>query len=240
MLYVVGLPVGNYADMPPRNLKMIKNAKNLVVENSKFFKEFLNVFQIDKSNCNIIYLPTQTNNYTQNPPELEIASEVLECLQRGEDVYLICDDGMPGVADPGQLLIQKCIKQGIKISATPGPSAVMAAVTVAGKGHDFAFNSFFRKNEIERKQQLIDLKDSKLAQTFMLRNAISPTEFLPEIEEVFPEIITSWGDRGATLCINLTMSNETVVRGKISYLLEYILKHRKTEDMMMIVIEGNN
>jgi len=240
MLYVVGLPVGNYADMPPRNLQMIKDAKHLVVENSEFFKKFLNIFQIDKSDCNIMYLPTQTNDIIQNPPELEIASKMLEYLKMGEDVYLICDDGMPGIADPGSRLIQGCIEHGIKISATPGPSAIIAAVTVAAMGHNFSFHSFFAKDKIFRKGQLLSLKDHSTAHVFMLRNAISSTEFLPEIEEVFPEIIEIWGDRKATLCINLTMSNETVVRGKISYLLEYILKHRKTADKIMIVIEGNN
>lgn len=240
MLYVVGLPVGNYADMPPRNLQMIKDAKHLVVENSQFFEQFLHTSKIDKSNCNIMYLTTQANDITQNPPELEIASKVLEYLKMGEDVYLICDDGMPGIADPGSRLIQQCIDQDIKISATPGPSAVIAAVTVAAYGHNFSFHSFFAKDKIFRKGQLLSLKDHSTAHVFMLRNAISPTEFLPEIEEVFPEIIEIWGDRRATLCINLTMGNETVVRGKISYLLEYILKHRKTEDKIMVVIEGKH
>ena len=240
MLYVVGLPVGNYADMPPRNLQMIKDAKHLVVENTRGFEQFLHTFKIDKSNCNIMYLITQSRDMAQDPAEREIASKVLEYLKIGEDVYLICDDGMPGIADPGSRLIQKCIDYGIKVSATPGPSAVIAAVTVAASGHNFSFHSFFAKDKIFRKGQLLSLKDHSTAQVFMLRNAISPTEFLPEIEEVFPEIIEIWGDRQATLCINLTMGNETVVKGKISYLLEYILKHRKTQDKIMIVIEGKH
>jgi 16S rRNA C1402 (ribose-2'-O) methylase RsmI len=94
-------------------------------------------------------------------------------------------------------------------------------------GHNFSFHSFFAKDKIFRKGQLLSLKDHSMAHVFMLRNAISPTEFLPEIEEVLSEIIEIWGDRQATLCINLTIDDETVVRGKISYLLEYILKHRK-------------
>jgi 16S rRNA (cytidine1402-2'-O)-methyltransferase len=219
---------------------MIKDAKHLVVENSHHFKEFLKTFQINKANCNIMYLSTQTNDKTQNPPEAEVAFKVLEYLKMGEDVYLISDDGMPGVADPGQILIRKCIQEGIKISATPGPSAVMAAVTVAALGHFFSFHSFFERDQIKRTQQIVDLKESNLAQVFVLRNAISSTEFLPEIEDVFPEIIQIWGDREATLCINLTMSNENVVRGKISYILEYILKHRSPYDKMMIVIEGKH
>jgi 16S rRNA (cytidine1402-2'-O)-methyltransferase len=240
MLYVVGLPVGNYADMPPRNLQMIKDAKHLVVENTRHFEQFLHTFKIDKSNCNIMYLITQSKDMAQDPAELEIASKVLEYLKMEEDVYLICDDGMPGIADPGSRLIQRCIHHGIKVSATPGPSAVMAAVTVAAMGHNFSFHSFFARDKIERQKELTRLAQGHFANVFMLRNAISPTEFLPEIEEVFPEIIQIWGDRRATLCINLTMSNETVVRGKISYLLEYILKHRKTEDKIMIVIEGKH
>jgi 16S rRNA (cytidine1402-2'-O)-methyltransferase len=240
MLYVVGMPVGNWADMPPRNLQMIKDAKHLVVENSEHFEYFLRIFKIDKINCNIMYLSTQNNGIAQHPPEREITAQVLEYLKMGEDVYLICDDGMPGIADPGSRLIQRCSEHGIKVSATPGPSAVTAAVTVAAAGHNFSFHSFFSKDKIERQKELIKLEDNPYAHVFMLRNAISPREFLPEIEEVFPEIIEIWGDREANLCINLTMDNETIVRGKISYLLEYILKHRKTEDKIMIVIEGKH
>jgi 16S rRNA (cytidine1402-2'-O)-methyltransferase len=240
MLYVVGLPVGNYADMPPRNLQMIKDAKHLVVENTEQFEQFLHTFKIDKSNCNIMYLITQNKDMIQDPAEREITAQVLKYLTMGEDVYLICDDGMPGIADPGSRLIQRCIEHGIKVSATPGPSAVIAAVTVAAMGHNFSFHSFFAKDKILRKGQLLSLKDYSTAHVFMLRNAISPKEFLPEIEEVFPEIIEIWGDREATLCINLTIDNETVVRGKISYLLEYILKHRTTKDKIMIVIKGKH
>jgi len=64
--------------------------------------------------------------------------------------------------------------------------------------------------------------------------------FVTEIPEVFPEIIKICGDRQATLCYNLTMANETIVRGKISYLLEYHMKHRDVKQHIILVIDSRS
>lgn len=238
MLYVVGLPVGNTADMPPRNINIIKNTKYLIAENEYNLKEVLSKLEVEVT-AEIIYMTSQQNGQVITPMEETLFPRLFELLSNGEDVCLISDDGMPGIADPGQTLIRWCLQKGFKVSATPGPSALISAVTVAGCGHNFKFHSFFQTNKDKRLHQIEGIKNDTAAQIFMIRNAID-TDFTTEVEEVFPEIIKICGDRQATLCYNLTMANETIVRGKISHLLEYHLKHRKLEYHVMMVIEGKH
>jgi 16S rRNA (cytidine1402-2'-O)-methyltransferase len=239
MLYVVGMPVGNWADMPPRNLNIIKKVKYIIAENEDIFKEIFSKFEVEV-NAEIKYIATQGNGKAVIPTEQTLLPWLSELLSGGEDVCLISDDGMPGVADPGQTIINWCHDNGFKVSATPGPSALTAAVTVSGCGHKFRFHSFFETDKDRRLIQIKNIKDSSAAEVFMLRNSIGFGEdaFVREIEEVLPEIIQICGDKRATLCYNLTMDNEMIVRGKISYLLDYHMKHRDVKQHIILVIEG--
>lgn len=239
MLYVVGLPVGNFRDMPFRNLDMIKNAKYIIAENEDNFKEVLSKLEIETA-ADITYLKSQEDGNVLQPDEKTLLPRLAELLLNEEDVYLISDDGMPGIADPGQTIIKWCHKNGFKVSATPGPSALIAAVTVAGCGHNFRFHSFFQTDKDKRLLQIEGMKWDTSAQIVMLRNSMGFGEdaFVSEIPEVFQEIIKICGDREATLCYDLTKSNETIVRGNISYLLQYHMKHRNVKQHVMLVMEG--
>jgi 16S rRNA (cytidine1402-2'-O)-methyltransferase len=239
MLYVVGMPVGNWADMPPRNLNIIKNAKYIIAENESTLKEIFSKFEVEV-NAEIKYIATQGDGKVIVPTEQTLFPWLSELLSGGEDVCLISDDGMPGIADPGQTIINWCHENDFKVSATPGPSALIAAVTVSACSHNFRFNSFLEQDKNRRSRQIKGMKDSPIAQVIMLRNSIGFGEdaFVREIEEVLSEIIQICGDKRATLCYNLTMDNEMIVRGKMSYLLDYHMKHRNVKQHIILVIEG--
>jgi 16S rRNA (cytidine1402-2'-O)-methyltransferase len=234
MLYLVGLPVGNWNDMPPRNIEIIENATNLVVENKGEYEEFLLALNIKTPNAKMFYMSTDTID--KENIEIEVSKEVLNVLLNGEDVCFLSDDGMPGLADPGQFLIQKAIENKIPISATPGPSSIIAAAAVSGCVGEFFFKSFFHKEKNLRLQQIKLLKNQTGPFIFMLRNAWN--EFLPEILEVLEELENILGDRNAVLCYNLTTDKETSIRGTFSYLREYHLNNRKTSDKVMLVFDG--
>jgi 16S rRNA (cytidine1402-2'-O)-methyltransferase len=240
MLYVIGMPIGDIEDMPPKNLNMLKNAKHIIAENEDNLNKILSKLKLDIT-ANLIYLTSQKNGIAIKPKEIEILPILKEILTRGEDVCLISDDGMPGVADPGSNIIRWCHENGFKVSATPGPSSLIAAVTASGCGHNFRFHSFFETDRDRRSNQIKGMKDDPAAQIVMLRNAMGfgQDAFVAEIQEVLPEIIKICGDREATLCYNLTMVHETLVRGKISYLLEYHMKHRDPKDYLILAMEGS-
>lgn len=234
MLYLVGLPVGNIKDMPPRNIEIIKNAKNLVIENESHFNKLLTDLNIEKPNAKIFSMSTDT--IEKDNIEVEVTKQVCRLLLDGEDVCLISDDGMPGLADPGEALIKFAINAGVKVSATVGPSSIIAAALGAGCGNHFFFKSFFDNNKNKRLQEIKLLKDQPGPFIFMLRNAW--TEFLPEILDVLEEMQNIWGDRNAVLCYNLTTDKETFIRGKLSYLRDYHLNNRKNSDQVMMVCDG--
>ena len=239
MLYVVGLPIGNKDDMPPRNLSILKNSKHIIAENKYNLDKVLSELEV-KVDANIIYLISQENGQAAKPQEEYIFEQLRDIFSKGEDACLISDDGMPGIADPGQTIIRWCHNNGFEVSATPGPSALIAAATVSGCGHNFRFHSFFETDKNRREEQIIQMKEDRTAQIVMLRNAMGfgHDAFVSEIPEVFQEIIKICGDRQGTLCYNLTMRHETIVRGNISYLLEYHMKHRDPKDYLILVMEG--
>jgi 16S rRNA (cytidine1402-2'-O)-methyltransferase len=241
-LYLVGLPVGNWEDMPPRALRYIKEAKNIVIEREEAFAKIWPALGIQKPDVNIISIEMQSRGGEPGRSyELENLSKVINLLESGEDVYLISDDGMPGVADPGELITKEAIKGGFEVTATPGPSAVLAAVSVAGCQHNFYFGSFLPHGKEERIQYLNNHKNINAPMVFMLRSLTSDENgkpmFHPEIPNFLEDAINVLGDRNAVLCYNLTKDNERVVRGTFSYLLKYFNETPREEDLIMIVID---
>ena len=234
MLHLIGLPVGNWADMPPRNIEIIKNATNLIVENESHYRRMLLALNIETPNARMFYMSTDTID--KDDIEIEVSKEVLPLLLNGEDVCFLSDDGMPGLADPGQYLINKAIENQIPISATPGPSSIIAAAAGAGCVGEFFFKSFFHKEKSLRLQQVKFLRDQEGPFIFMLRNAWD--DFLPEILEVLEELENILGDRNGVLCYNLTTDKEKFIRGKFSYLRDYHINNRKTSDKVMLVFDG--
>lgn len=242
MLYLVGLPVGNWQDMPPRNLELLSSAKYLVVENEEIFdniKERLNL----QPSVEIIYIGTM-REYKTLSNERRSTDRVLELLKSGEDVYVISDDGMPGIADPGEMITRKAVENGFDISATPGPSSIIAAVSVAGCQHNFSFEAFLTKNpeaediEFERLRQLNNKINKECPMVFMLRNYRSgPNQ--DEVIEVLSDMMKVWGHRNGVLCYNLTTPNESIVRGSLYKLIEYHKSNKSNgDDMVMLVIDG--
>lgn len=242
-LYLVGLPVGNWEDMPPRALRYIKEAQNIVIEREEAFQKIWPALGIERPNVNIISIEMQSRGGEPGRSyELENMKKVLELLDKGEDVYLISDDGMPGVADPGELITKEAIKNGFEVTATPGPSAVLAAVSVAGCQHNFYFGSFLPYKSEDRIDYLQNRKMIGAPMVFMLRNLSSNIDgtpaFHPEIPLFLKEARDILGDREAVLCYNLTTPREKVVRGTLSFLSKYFDETPRGEDLIMIVIDS--
>ena len=70
-------------------------------------------------------------------------TKIIGLLKSGSVISLVSDAGTPGVSDPGAILVQECIKNGIEIVPIPGPSAVTSAVSISGFSNKFYFYGFF-------------------------------------------------------------------------------------------------
>lgn len=243
-LYLVGSPIGNIGDVSSNLYNAVHNAKYICVEDIDRFKEFCNHynFKYDAELIDICY--SENNNR-----ELQTKDKVISLLKNGEDVYIISDEGMPALADPGDIIVNECIKNKIDIVVTPGPSTVMAAAAIANTLNSFIFEGFIPFDENARKNRWNYLKNAQSPMIFLLQNpnnmpvdkddkkhisyqSSNPFFFIDEAIEYLGN------NRPAVLCFNLTTNRQKVVRKTLSGIKDYMVSNAPLEGNMVIVIDG--
>lgn len=131
-LFVVATPLGNLEDITLRALRVLKEVRLIAAEDTRHSRTLLSHFGIT----------TPLISYHDHS-ERERAPKLVERLRAGDDVALISDAGTPGIADPGYRLVRGAIEAGIRVVPIPGPSVVIAGLSVAGVPTDrFAFEGF--------------------------------------------------------------------------------------------------
>lgn len=227
-LYIVGTPIGNLDDMPIKNLNYLKNAKNILAENPQIFTKLCQELKIDKSDAKVLYAHTWPD-YIGESPEL-----ILQCMTilKEEDLYVVCDGGMPGISDPGGWLVIECIKAGIEVIATPGPSVISTAAIKGGLVSGFAFLGFLPKEKDDREFLLKNMCHNPLPNLFLL---INRKEYF---EEAFNDLVKIWGDRDGALLYNLTTNKETIVYGTLSGLKREWFDRYAEENEVCLVVDG--
>ena len=139
-LYVVSTPIGNLEDITLRAINILKKSKYILCEDTRTSIILLNKYEI-KSEL--------ISNHKFN--EKKNILKIIDLLKKGSIISLISDAGTPSVSDPGAILINECISNDITVSPIPGPSSVIAAVSISGFSDKFFFLRFFpRKKKIIR------------------------------------------------------------------------------------------
>ncbi len=140
---------------------------------------------------------------------------LLDHLTSGERVLLVTDAGMPSVSDPGYRLVAAAVAAGVRVTAVPGPSAVLTALAVSGLPVDrFCFEGFLPRKAGERARRLADLAAEPRTLVFFEaphRTAAA----LAALAEAFG------ADRPAAVCRELTKTHEEVVRGPLDDLVAW-------------------
>lgn len=141
-LFVVATPLGNLEDITFRAVRVLKEVSVIAAEDTRHSRTLLAHFGVD----------TPLTSYFDHV-ERERAPKLVERLRRGEDVALISDAGTPAIADPGYRLVRAAIAAGIRVVPIPGPSVVIAGLSVAGVPTDrFAFEGFVPAKAHARQQ----------------------------------------------------------------------------------------
>src|SRR3990172_1603948 len=131
-LYVVATPIGNLEDMTLRALRILKEVDLIAAEDTRHTGLLLKHFGIE----------TPLTSYFQGN-ESKKKEYILSRLNEGHPVALVSDAGTPGISDPGFRLIQVAIQNQVPVIPIPGPSAVIAAMSVSGLPTDaFLFRGF--------------------------------------------------------------------------------------------------
>jgi 16S rRNA (cytidine1402-2'-O)-methyltransferase len=205
-LYILATPIGNARDISLRALATLKSCDVIAAEDTRVTSKLLSIHGI--SNPLIAY-----NDH--NAPQMR--PKILARLAKGEIVALVSDAGTPLVSDPGYKLVREAIAAGANIVALPGPSAVLAGLTLSGLPSDrFLFAGFLPSRSGERKSALEELKGIGATLIFF-ESAQRLAEALAAMAEVL-------GDRSAAMTRELTKLHEEVRRGSLTELAAHYEK----------------
>ena len=217
-IYLVATPIGNLSDITYRAVETLKNVDYIFAEDTRVSKTLLMHYDIK----------TPLDSYHEYNKE-EKGNKILELLDKGLNVALISDAGMPIISDPGYNVCKRAIELDYNVVIIPGVSASLSALVVSGiNPHPFYFCGFLSNKMQARKNELEAIKDKKETLIFY-ETPHRIVEFLTDALEIL-------GDRKMALCRELTKKFEEIVRGNISEVLE-VAPELKGE--MVIVIEGS-
>jgi len=124
VLFIVSTPIGNLSDISLRALETLKRVDLILAEDTRVTRKLLNHFDIK----------TPVISYHQHS-KIKKVNDIIDHLQRGRDIALVSDAGTPGVADPGNKLIEEIVKKlgnKVEIIPIPGPSAVTSVASICG------------------------------------------------------------------------------------------------------------
>ena len=137
-LYLVSTPIGNMEDISLRALNVLKKSDIILCEDTRRSGKLLSYFKIESK-----LLSYHKFN------EQKVSKKVIDFIKKNQIVSLISDAGTPTISDPGNILVNKCIKESLKIFPIPGSSAVTSAVSVSGFSEQYLFYGFLSKKEKE-------------------------------------------------------------------------------------------
>jgi len=218
-LYIVSTPIGNREDITLRALRILKEVDLIAAEDTRHTGLLLRHFGIQ----------TPLTSYFEGN-ESRKKEFILSKLRQGERVALVSDAGTPGISDPGFRLIQTAAENRIAVVPVPGPSAVIAALSVSGLPTDaFLFKGFLPHKSKKRGDWLKQLEGVRETLIFYE----SPHRLSQTLNDIF-EIL---GDREMVLTRELTKIYEEVLRGKVSEIQTQI-GDRKLKGEITLVISG--
>ncbi|MGY4906817.1 16S rRNA (cytidine(1402)-2'-O)-methyltransferase [Streptomyces sp. 900116325] len=220
-LVLAGTPIGDVADAPPRLAAELETADVVAAEDTRRLRRLTQALGIHTTGRVVSYFE---GNESARTPEL------VEALSGGARVLLVTDAGMPSVSDPGYRLVAAAVEKGIKVTAVPGPSAVLTALALSGLPVDrFCFEGFLPRKAGERLGRLRDVADERRTMVFFeAPHRLDDT--LAAMAEVFG------GDRRAAVCRELTKTYEEVKRGPLAELAAWAAEGVRGE--ITVVVEG--
>jgi 16S rRNA (cytidine1402-2'-O)-methyltransferase len=203
-LFIVSTPIGNLEDITLRALRILGEVDIIAAEDTRHSMKLLNHHGIRKPMI----------SYWREK-EQERSDEIISRLQSGQSVALISDAGTPGIADPGSVVIKKAIQENIRIESVPGPSALIAALSLCGLPTDhFTYRGFLPPRKMQRRKVIESLRFEEGTLIFYE----APHRMLDSLEDL-AEIL---GERNAAVVKEITKIHEDVVRGSISEVITSI------------------
>ena len=218
-LFIISTPIGNMLDVTYRAIKVLKDLKFLLVEDTRRTSKLLNEYNAFPKM--IVY-----NDINKQ----KVIPKIIDIL-KSYNVGIVSDAGTPLISDPGYKLVRECIFNKVKVVPIPGPSSLLAAITTSGLPTDkFIFEGFLPKKK-GRNTRLEFLKSED-------RSIIiyeSPERLFKTIGDIFNFL----GDRPLVVCRELTKLHEEIWRGKTSEALIFF-KEKKIKGELTLIVGKNS
>ncbi len=217
-LYVVATPIGNLGDLTERARHVLSQADLVLCEDKRVTGRLLDHFAI-----RVPLLAYHEHSAARLRPG------ILRRLQEGARIALVSDAGTPTLADPGYKLVRAAGEAGIPVRAVPGPSAILAALSVCGLPTDrFFFQGFLPARSAARRRVLEELRG--IPATLVLFEA--PHRLRDSLEDCAAVL----GNREACIARELTKRYEEVRRGSLAELARMAREEAPPRGEMVLVI----
>jgi len=217
-LFLVSTPIGNYDDITLRALDILKSVDFIICEEYKAARRMLAHYKINKE---LLAL----NEHNENDVVDEIVTEILN----GKTTALISDCGTPLFSDPGHLLVDLCIAQGIEVVPVPGANSLLPALI--GSGYDFEkfyYYGWLSPKKNIRRKQLLDLKRIKEV-IVLLDTPYRLIRLLSDVVNIFGNTTP------VVLAFELTMKDEKYYRGSAQKVLNIAEKNKLKGEFILII-----
>lgn len=218
-LYIVSTPIGNLEDITFRALRILREVEIVAAEDTRRSIKIFNHFNIS----------TKLVSYHEHN-KIEKGRFLIEQLENGKNIALVCDAGTPGISDPGEDIVKFAIQKNIKITVIPGATAVIAGLVLSGMSTEsFIFEGFLPKKSRKRKDKIKSLKYE--CRTIILYE--TPHRLLKILNELLEEL----GNREIALMRELTKKHEEVIRCFIKEAVK-TFKNTSPKGEFVLVIKG--
>lgn len=219
VLVLAATPIGDAADAAPRLVAELSGADVIAAEDTRRFRRLCDRLGLAISAAVVSY--HEHNEATRT-------AELVERLQGGARVVLVTDAGMPSVSDPGYRLVAAAVEAKVRVTAVPGPSAVLMALAVSGLPVDrFTFEGFPPRKGGERRRVFSALADEPRTMVFFE----APHRVAATLTDLAAEL---GGDRPAAVCRELTKTYEEVRRGPLAELAAWAVAGVRGEITLVV------
>ena len=218
ILYIVATPIGNLEDITLRAINVLENVDLIAAEDTRHTLKLLNHLNISKPMI----------SYHRHNEKLRV-DVLLKELKDGKDIALVSDAGTPGICDPGEEIIKKCIEEKIKVIPIPGACAMINALITSGiDTSEFSFLGFLPLNKKNRKNKLEEIKNSN--KTIILYEAPH------KLKNTLNDLKDILKDRKIVIAREITKIHEEYIRGTVDEIFK-IVDNLKGE--MILIIDKN-
>ncbi len=221
VLYLVGTPIGNLADISQRALNILEKVFLIACEDTRQTKKIMNTYKIS----NKLESFNLHNSFNKIP-------KIIDFLNCGQSIALVSDAGMPGICDPGEELVRKTILAGHEVICIPGPCAAITALVSSGlPSSKFIFEGFLPKKKIEREKILLEISKSEKT-TIIYESPHKINRLLKDLKEY------CGGSREIRVARELTKKFEEHIGQNIDELINFFINNEPKGELT-ILVKGN-